>query len=383
MDQNPAALGKSKKNLSMMRAVVHAFIGKEITYYPRKDGASIDAKIYLTAIEDQLKLLDSMDSLDEKYLDRAKDSLKEVKDLTEYQDQKSARLLTIVAFLTAAAGALFAKFVDAYPLRPVFRSSLGYGIPVSVVYLSFGMFIMFVAFGALVSFHATQTRFVWPEMKPEKPGDKSLKPGTVNDKPRKLTDVDEAVFPDALSHLFFKSILRTDPVGWARSFVKNTTAGSSGSSLTLKYYKNYITESYLVAAKCGDKLRYLQPAQKLLQCGIRLLILWLLSLFVVVAVVPTKIELDVNKPTTGAQDSTKDDNGAQLGASAMGGGSGLHEAQRDKAAGASTPVSSPIAGRCPVSGAASAAQESPTSSTSASAPVSSSGNRGTADGAKP
>ncbi|MFK4448684.1 hypothetical protein ABH944_008715 [Caballeronia udeis] len=383
MDQKPAALGKSKKNLSMMCAVVHAFVGKEITYYPRKDGISIDAKTYLPAIENQLKLLDKLSGLDEKYLDRAKDSLKEVKDLTEYQDQKSARLLTIVAFLTAAAGALFAKFVDAYPFRAMFRSSLQYGIPVGLVYLSFGLFIIFVAFGALVSFHATQTRFVWPEMKPEKPDDKSRKPDAVDGKPRKLDDADEAVFTDALSHLFFKSILRTDPAGWADSFVKNTTAGVGGSSLTLKYYKNYITESYLVAAKCGDKLRYLQPAQKLLQCAIRLLIFWLLSFFIVVVVVPTKIELDARKPTTGAQDSIKDDNGAQPGAAAMDGGSGLHEAQGDKAAGASTPVPSPIAGRRPISGAASAAQESPTSSTSASAPVSSAGIRGTADGAKP
>ncbi|WP_338638368.1 hypothetical protein [Burkholderia pyrrocinia] len=287
---NLASSRIEKKNLSMLGAVMHAFLGREVAYYPRQEGISVEAGVYLKEIEDALKPLDEMAHIDERYLDRAKDSLAEVKNLTEYQDQKSARLLTIIAFLTAAAGALFAKFIDAYPLRQLFEVSWVYGVPVAIVYLAFGLFIVFVAFGALVSFHATQTRFVWPEIK-------AVRQGGAKDVDRS----DEAIFDEALSHLFFKSIIRTKPDGWANSFVKKVASDNGENSLTVRYYKNYISESYLVAAKCGDKLRYLQPAQKLLQCSIRLLIVWLFCFFGVIALIPSKSEVEARahaKPET-------------------------------------------------------------------------------------
>jgi len=34
----------AKKNLSMLGAVVHAFLGKEIAYYPRQEGVSVDVR---------------------------------------------------------------------------------------------------------------------------------------------------------------------------------------------------------------------------------------------------------------------------------------------------------------------------------------------------
>ncbi|MDA9398572.1 hypothetical protein XH79_07090 [Bradyrhizobium sp. CCBAU 45389] len=47
--------------------------------------------------------------------DSAKASLAEVKALTEYEDGKASRLLTIIAFLSAVVGAVFTRFVTDYP----------------------------------------------------------------------------------------------------------------------------------------------------------------------------------------------------------------------------------------------------------------------------
>src|SRR5438270_13971663 len=47
--------------------------------------------------------------------DGAKASLAEVKALTEYEDGKASRLLTIVAFLSALVGAVFTRFAMDYP----------------------------------------------------------------------------------------------------------------------------------------------------------------------------------------------------------------------------------------------------------------------------
>lgn len=262
------------KNLRMLTAIFHALIpvrrvdpqskkatfeSRRIDHYPRQNDETVAPDVYLPKMSEELKKLDTLEEIDERYLDRAKESLNEVKALTEYQDQKAARLLTIVAFLTAAAGALFAKILDVYPIHQILAESTGKGVFLSVVYGLFGLFLIFVACGALVIFHATQTRFVWPEERS-----------------------DEARYDKANSFLFFQSIFRTDPVGWSRSFVDNTTAEDAANKLTLIYYKNYISEAYLVAAKLGDKLRYLQPGQQLLQCAIRILLIWLLLLFVVV-----------------------------------------------------------------------------------------------------
>jgi hypothetical protein len=50
-------------------------------------------------------------------LDRARETLDEVKELTDYQDSKATRLLTIVTFLSALAGVLFARLVESYPVQ--------------------------------------------------------------------------------------------------------------------------------------------------------------------------------------------------------------------------------------------------------------------------
>src|SRR5262245_15970721 len=59
--------------------------------------------------------------------DLARASLNEVKTLTEYEDGKVSRLLTIIAFLSAVVGAVFTRFAGDYSLpslvRPAFTVS--------------------------------------------------------------------------------------------------------------------------------------------------------------------------------------------------------------------------------------------------------------------
>lgn len=259
---------QKNKNLGIFGAVLGAFLGRPLSHYPRRDNKLIATDTLLAEINAELRTASVAANSED--LKHARESLDEVKELTEYQDQKSARLLTIIAFLTAAAGTVFAKVLDVYPLHAAWASS---GIwarsGLLLVYVLFGLYLLCVAFGALVSFHATQTRFVWPKGKS-----------------------DEANKTDVTSYLFFQSIIRTQPGTWARSFIRSTTEDSAGDNLSVEYYKNYVAESYLIAAKIGEKVRYLEPAQRLLQWAIRLLILWLLALAVTVAIAPTSHDVE-------------------------------------------------------------------------------------------
>jgi len=205
-------------------------------------------------------------------IDLAKASLAEVKAQTEYQDGKATRLLTITTFLTALAGAFFTSFASDYPLRTLTdQSGWIYGMVLST-HLAFLAFVLFALAGALVTFHATRTRFKYPA----------------------LATVGSQVGP-AKSFLFFREIIGVTPTGWANSFV--TVAQSADgkpvaklrSDLKIEYLKNYVTEGYLIAAKTTDKLRYLQPAQSLLASSLRCLLIYVVLLSVTYSTIqPTK-----------------------------------------------------------------------------------------------
>ncbi len=244
-DKQPAA------TLTLKQALVGSFIGSDLSYYPRRSTTAekIDSKAMLDEIR---KSLDAFDfaaaeltkTADPKLLlDRAKDSLEEAKKQTEYQDAKAGRLLTIVAFLTAAVGTVFGKFIDLYPLHNDAALVSWTSLWIGATYLIFGVYLLLVAAGALVMFHAMSTRFVWP-------------PGGSN-----LADKD-----DVVSVLFYQSIIRTKPEAWGKLF-----AGDQ-ATLMRTYYKNYATEAYLIASKVADKLRYLDPGQRLLNTSIRVLL---------------------------------------------------------------------------------------------------------------
>lgn len=239
--------------IDVVRALFGSLLGIDAAHYPRKAGSGK----YMEPAE-MLEILRNgfgdfrfkdIDETDHKLLlDRAKDSLEEARKQTEYQDAKAGRLLTIVAFLTAAIGTVFGKFVDLYPLHngqaPVSETSNW----VTTTYGLFGLYLLLVAAGALVTFHAMSPRFVWPNGK------------------------DEADKDDVESLLFFKQVIRTRPEAWAKKF-----AGDRGELLRT-YYKNYASEAYLISAKVADKLRYLDPGQRLLIWSIRVLLALFISL---------------------------------------------------------------------------------------------------------
>ena len=207
----------------------------------------------------QWPLIEGVDSLDDA-LALARKSLDEVKGQTEYQDQKATRLLTITTFLSALSGALFVRFNDSYPLGSISSLPLWSRLVIIAGYMLFGLFIISAISGALVTFHATRTRFKYPEEE-------------------SITSQEK----DPRSHLFFSVLLRVRPRAWARSFVKDVEGATATirSDLRQRYLQNLVTETYLVAAKTADKLRYLQPAQSLLATSLRCLFAWLILLGVI------------------------------------------------------------------------------------------------------
>lgn len=250
-----------KTVIDVLRALGGSFFGRDPSYYPRRSASEkIESKEMLDAIKASLKDFkfdaNELGKADPKLLlDRAKDSLEEAKKQTEYQDAKAGRLLTIVAFLTAAVGTVFGKFIDLYPLRNGAAAVSETSLWITVTYLLFGVYLLLVAAGALVTFHAMSTRFVWP---------------TANN----LADK-----PDVDSMLFWQQIIRTKPEAWGTVF-----AGEKGELLRT-YYLNYVSEAYLVSAKVADKLRYLDPGQRLLILSIRVLF----GLFLLIALTFTLV----------------------------------------------------------------------------------------------
>jgi hypothetical protein len=166
-------------------------------------------------------------------------------------------LLTIISFLSALAAALFTRFSAIYSLQSYLIGPRinwqATGVVVS--YILFGAFVLCAVGGALVVFFATQTRFKWPKR---------------GDSPR--------------SRLFYAGILSASPSAWAKSFVDDSKQPKefvSPAQLQMAYTKDYLLEGYLVAAKVADKLRYLEPAQRLLYIAVKILLAWVILIGVV------------------------------------------------------------------------------------------------------
>jgi hypothetical protein len=98
--------------------------------------------------------------------------------------------------------------------------------------------------------------------------------------------------------LFYKEIIQVPPENWVRTFVSEGPATDQFTvrkDLAIEYFRNHITESYLVAAKVADKLRYLMPAQEILAWSLRILLIWIVVGSVTFAIVPEQ-----PKPTASA-----------------------------------------------------------------------------------
>lgn len=257
-----------EEKISPIRAVSVALFGEEPRTFPIEDGTRLEPGAISKRIRGELDQLSANVVKDANFatlFEKAKDSLEEAKALTEYQDQKVSRLLTVVAFLSAAAGTIFGKFADRFPLQ----TFTWIDVPqyfVVLAYVLFFAFVLVVAAGALVSFYATRTRFVWD----------ASSPNVVkhNSPPKSL--------------LFFQESIRSSPEQWAKSFAR---IKSESDELLLEYYKNYVIESYLINSKVADKIRLLEPAQVWLWRSIRLLLAWLILVGALyIAVIPAKAD---------------------------------------------------------------------------------------------
>lgn len=254
--------GNSEDPVGPFRAIWHALRGSPFEHYPQvsQDGVvkHLETGLVMERASGELAQLKAptKDSI-EAPLKLARQSLDEVKALTDYQDGKATRLLTIITFLSAFSGVLFNRFSDTYPLQfflnglslantATYKTAL-----VPICYLLFAAFGLLAASGALVTFHAIRARFRYPRVASEK------------GKPK--------------SYVFFKPIAEVAPEDWSKAFL-STDPTKLNDDLQLNYLKNYIAEAYLVATKVADKLRYLEPAQQLQSWAIKALILWLLAL---------------------------------------------------------------------------------------------------------
>lgn len=269
-----SAAGKNPEALPWYKAVWHALWSRDLDFYPRVVGPagtviSLDTQAMVKEFNEAAQ---DWTRLDERDLDDAiklaRQSLDESKDQTEYQDQKATRLLTITTFLTVLSGALFIRFNDTYLLGSLWDRSWWAICLVVLGYAVFGLFLLTALAGALVTFHATRTRFKYPkqESAPREEGDPK-------------------------SRLFYSGVISIRPKAWAGTFVTESAARTGPAlrdDIVQAYYRDLVSETYLVAAKTADKLRYLEPAQTLLSGSLKCLLLWLIILPIIAVTVDAK-----------------------------------------------------------------------------------------------
>lgn len=186
--------------------------------------------------------------------DLALASLSQVKGSTEYDDARA--LLTIVAFLTALAGAVFNRFSSSYELPRWQQIAIhsDYLWP-ALTYALFGAYAVLVAISAFVIFGA---------MKPTMFGQS-------RNRSRRETRRGDSM-------TFHAQLLETHPRIWGESLIELTgDRHSSGDRLTAHYAKQYILETYLVAEKIALKLKKAAPAVRWLQLSMLFLAAFIVS----------------------------------------------------------------------------------------------------------
>lgn len=258
------------EELGIFRAIWQSLTDVEISFFPRVENdkgelIALDAQLAITRMANEIKLLSptlKKDDLDDA-MKLARQSLDEVTSQTEYQDGKATRLLTILTFMSAFSGLLFNRLADGYPIAHLSwtdASSTTVSLFVIICYVVFAIFTLLAVSGALVTFHAIRARFRYPKEAAEDLRPKSL--------------------------LFYMSISRTQPDRWGKAFLDPLDSSKLKGDLKVDYLRNYIIESYLVAAKVADKMRFLEPAQRLQSWAIKALLLWLVLIAGAFAFVP-------------------------------------------------------------------------------------------------
>jgi len=251
-----------KESLGNVQAIVEAFVGRPITYFPRSAATGndrIDDGVVIAAIEKEISKIATDDGKLDDALKLARESLNEVTKHTDYQDGKATRLLTIVTFMSAFSSLLFNRLADGYPLSMVETERIGRSALIVASYGLFAAFALLATFGALVTFHAIRSRFRYPtRTRAEAPG----------------------------SLVFWMPISWTEPKNWGQAYIDPDADCKIAPDIKLKYLRNYIVETYLVGVKVADKVRMLEPAQRLQSWAIKALILWIIVTSFVFAFVP-------------------------------------------------------------------------------------------------
>jgi len=170
--------------------------------------------------------LDQLEAMSRKSLD-------EVKSLTEHQDEKANRILTAIAFLSAFAGLLFQTW----------KAEDATGLLASSVEISFFLYAVTLVLGALLSIWAIQPQFNVPG--------------------REIWNSKD----DVGSRLFFLLIVEATPDAWISQF-----DGLTPKQLQMRYIRDNVRETYLVAEKVGLKIARLDHAVLLLKSSVFMLL---------------------------------------------------------------------------------------------------------------
>lgn len=204
------------------------------------------------------------DALDRVH-EAARASLTEVKALTEYEDGKVARLLTVVAFLSAVVGAVFTRFASDYPWPRMggVNCTADWLLPVAT-YTAFFIYVVVVTWSV---------RRVLGAIKP-----------TFNI-PATWRGAGQSGLPPSM--LFYKGILDVPAPLWGEAFQQLT--GKDGVDLKKYYAKCYIAEAYLIAEKVADKLEVVSPGINALRWAMAVLLgFFILFGATIIAVEPVK-----------------------------------------------------------------------------------------------
>lgn len=194
--------------------------------------------------------------------DSARASLNEVKALTEYEDGKVSRLLTVVAFLSAVVAAVFTRFASEYSFPGIDQGlPLHYWLFPGLTYLAFGVYVILVTWSVLTILNAIRPKFNVPD---------SWRGSSTGQLPGSM--------------VFYQRILDVDARTWGEVFERLGTG--NGNDLKTYYAKCYVAEAYLVAEKVADKLKALQPGIDNLCNAMRILVAFFLLYGATVVSVP-------------------------------------------------------------------------------------------------
>lgn len=191
--------------------------------------------------------------------DSAKTSFGAVKDLTEYQDGKASRLLTIIAFLSAAIAAVFTRFAALYPWPGSFNNAAAWYLP-TFAYVLFFLYLISAAIGLAVVVNAIRPQFNIP---------KTWTAGRQGSRPKSM--------------LFFEKMLDVSAADWGETFQDLSAKGV----LKETYAKNYIYETRLIAQKVATKLNLLQNGTRFILCAVVALPIFFVICLLTMVLVPS------------------------------------------------------------------------------------------------